>query len=54
LFLLFLFEKAGLIMTTSGPKNQSSLLRIAPTITQNLQMARSVVYQKKGSARIEA
>jgi hypothetical protein len=31
LLLLFLFEKAGFIMTLSGLKVQSILLRIAPT-----------------------
>jgi hypothetical protein len=31
LLLLFLIEKAGLMMTPSDSKNQSVLLRIAPT-----------------------
>jgi hypothetical protein len=39
LFLLFLFEKAGFIMTLSGLEVQSILLRIAPENKQVLRGA---------------
>jgi len=40
LLLLFLIEKAGLMMTPSDSKNQSVLLRIAPTTPQCLEFVK--------------